>query len=495
MERVNSQARNIGFTLCTAMAAALFAGCVATAHAANAGEGTAVAEAGPVSSPAIAKAEKRVAKSPRDAEARLALAQAYLAGGRFEAAATTFEDVDTLGRSSPSIALARALAYIGSGRQSEAKSLLEANRDAIPASDYGLAIALAGETSQGVAILSDVVRGGNATMKTRQNLAYVYALDGRWAAARVVAAQDLPADQVDARMDAWAQQLLPQASRQRVAMMIDAPVLNDPGQPAALALAERASTQYAAATPEATASLASLQPSGELPALAGSGDPATVASQAPAAPVALASAMPSPAFAPDGADAPAPVSNALAMAEPAAPRALPAFIPAPVPLTERAAKVEREPRVMPTATAAFADLAPAPASAAKPARAAAPAAHLAAAASTHRVQLGSFRTLDGAKRSFAIFKARNPELRGHELEITEAQVRGQRFFRVAARDFGHQDASSFCSAVKGRGAGCFAFAETRPLPGAVGGVLFAENSHAPAVSEPRRPATAISRAR
>ncbi|GGZ04148.1 tetratricopeptide repeat protein [Novosphingobium colocasiae] len=462
MERVNSQARNIGFTLCTAMAAALFAGGVVSAHAAYAGQTTEASDSGEsqASSPAIAKAEKRVAKSPNDAGARLSLAQAYLAAGRFEAASTTFEDVDTLGRAGPDIALARALAYIGSGRQTEARTLLEANRDAIPASDYGLAIALAGETAQGVAILSDVVRGGNATVKSRQNLAYVYALDGRWAAARVIAGQDVPADQIDARMDEWAQQLLPQASRQRVAMMLNVPVRADAGQPAELALAGRAPTQYAEAT--TTASLATLQPGSELPALADAQD---------AAPTEVATT-------------PAPVSHALAMAEPEAPRAAtPAFIPAPTPLTARAPKVRATPLAEPTAAAAFADLRPATASA--PSGPAAPRAHHAGIASTHRVQLGSFRTLDGAKRSLAIFKSRNPELRDHQLEITEAQVRGQRYFRVAARDFGHQEASSFCSSVKGRGAGCFAYAEKQPLPGAVGGVLFADRGTAPATARER----------
>ena len=63
----------------------------------------------------------------------------------------------------------------------------------------GLDVQLAGETEQGVHVLSNAVRGGDNTPKSRQNLAYALALNGNWAGARIMAAEDVPLDQLDAR--------------------------------------------------------------------------------------------------------------------------------------------------------------------------------------------------------------------------------------------------------------------------------------------------------
>ena len=46
-------------------------------------------------------------------------------------------------------------------------------------------------------------------MTVRQNLAYAYALAGNWRAARVMAAEDVPADQLDARLAQWAASAAP----------------------------------------------------------------------------------------------------------------------------------------------------------------------------------------------------------------------------------------------------------------------------------------------
>ena len=161
----------------TALAAALVAGC--------AGIGSlALAESGPKGSDKAAKmvagAEDAVRKSPQDAALRAALGRAYLAAGRFESAADAFGEAAELGDSSASVALSFALAQIGEGRLNDAIATLGQNRDQIPAGDYGLALALAGETSRGVAVLEDALRAGENTPKLRQNLAYAYALDGRW---------------------------------------------------------------------------------------------------------------------------------------------------------------------------------------------------------------------------------------------------------------------------------------------------------------------------
>ena len=51
--------------------------------------------------------------------------------------------------------------------------------------------------------------------------------------------------------------------------------------------------------------------------------------------------------------------------------------------------------------------------------------------------------------------------------ITEAVVRGKRYWRVSAAGFGKSSSSAMCGRVKSSGGACFAWAEGRPLPGAV----------------------------
>jgi len=411
--------RNAGFTLFSAMAAALLASCGGQAQVASTGpvhrtpDGAGGTSAKPATD-GVAAAEARVAKSPRDGALRVDLAQAYLAQGRFNAAATTLEDAMALGEASPRTGLGLALAYIGSGRNAEALDVLGKWRDQLPASDYGLALALAGQPSQGVSILTDAVRGGESNAKTRQNLAYAYALDGRWTEARVVAAQDLPADQIDARLAEWGSRALPQQGQARIAGLLGTPVRSDPGQPAALALND---VPHAAQTALAVAAPA---PAGELAPL----DETDV----------------SPAVQPVVSAA------ALAVAEPAA--------PAPVPSGDA---FVHQPRVqpVPVATRTFADTFGEVGARAH------------ASGKGHLVQLGSFSTREGAERAWGIFQARDRSLRNHSLRITEAEVRGRRYFRVAAEGFDRSGAQVMCGTVKRRGDGCFAYAESHPLPGAL----------------------------
>ncbi|HKR93658.1 tetratricopeptide repeat protein, partial [Novosphingobium sp.] len=236
MKRFNVRT-GAGLAVCSAMALALLTGCAGQAGLASAGRPAASGEQpAAMADRVIAKAEDRVARSPRNAAARVELAQAYLAVGRFSAAATTFEDAVALGESSPRLGLNQALAYIGSGRNDEALKVLDRWRNQIAASDLGLALALAGQSDQGVAVLSDALRGGDNTAKIRQNLAYAYALDGRWTEARVIASQDVPADQLDARMSEWASRGQSEQYRTRIAGLLGVPVGPDAGQPAELAL-------------------------------------------------------------------------------------------------------------------------------------------------------------------------------------------------------------------------------------------------------------------
>ena len=53
--------------------------------------------------------------------------------------------------------------------------------------------------------MGNAIRNGENTPKMRQNIAYAYALAGRWREARLMAQQDVPADQVSHRMQEWAE--------------------------------------------------------------------------------------------------------------------------------------------------------------------------------------------------------------------------------------------------------------------------------------------------
>jgi hypothetical protein len=88
-------------------------------------------------------------------------------------------------------------------------------------------------------------------------------------------------------------------------------------------------------------------------------------------------------------------------------------------------------------------------------------------AGTHLVQLGSFASEQGARRAWGIYVQRYPELSGHQMVISEAVVKGKRYWRVSAAGFARASANSMCGRVRSSGNGCFAYAEGRPLPGAV----------------------------
>jgi Flp pilus assembly protein TadD len=443
MYRTANSHRVFGLAVTTAMAGALLSGCATTA----APHGLAASRSAPVSAraqnQAIAQAEAAVQATPNDAANRVALGNAYLKAGRFASAATTFNDAMTLGDTSPRTALTLALALLGEGKQAEAGAVLNRWEDKIPAADAGLALALSGQADRGVYLMSQAIRGGQNDVKIRQNLAYAYALAGRWREARLMASQDVPADQVGARMEQWAQSAHPDAWQTRVAGLLDVPAgVNDAGQPVRLALANNTSVQQLAAEAAPVA-----QPAGELPALASATPSAPVA--AVEAPVQVAQATPAPAE-PVAAAAPAPVTFASAFVAPAvnssaiaavAPQDAAQFAEAPVIRAPQAYK-----------------------------RAATPVSNTAVRSSgesTHLIQLGSFASEAGARRAWQIYNNKYPELAGHQLVISEAVVRGKHYWRVSAGQFGRASSSSMCSRVRGAGEGCFAYAEGRPLPGAI----------------------------
>ncbi|HEX8057212.1 MAG TPA: SPOR domain-containing protein, partial [Novosphingobium sp.] len=370
--------------------------------------------------------------------------------------ATTFSDAIQLGDSGGSTQLRLALARIGAGDMRGAVAVLDEARDTIQPADRGLALALAGQTGRGVAVLIDALRAGENSPKLRQNLAYAYALNGQWREARVAMSQDVPADQIDDRIGNWAEMSHPEDVQRRVASLLAVPVgVADAGQPVALALGgvetKEQRAEAAPAAPVARTADAELPAIGEAPVAA----PAVAAAPAPAS-TQFATAFAAQSQS-DYVARPVVQPVAEVAAAPAEYAAKPSVQAAPV----RASRVA-------AFTRAVAERPSAPKLAAPRKEASRPMAWPAAVKNgTHLVQLGSFSSEANARRAVGILTSRSPELRGYEMTITPAVVNGKNFWRVAAAGLTGGSASSLCSGLKNRGNVCFAYAADRAPAGQV----------------------------
>lgn len=384
---------------------------------------------------AIAHAEAAVLAEPRNPGYRALLGAAYLEGGRFQSAATSFGDALDLGNEDPRTVLSFALAKAAVGEGQAAVQVLDEFARLIDPADLGLAYALAGQPERGTHVLINAVRTSDqVTAKHRQNLAYAYALAGNWRAARVMAAEDVSADQLDARMTDWATMSAPEHFQQRVAAMLAVTPRTDAGQPQRLALANFPAQEVMVAEAAAQA---------EVPVVAAA-TPKPAAKPSPKPSVAEAFAAPAPkvAAAATRASAPAKAAGVRFVSNPVV-QQLPARSEAAAPRV--AASSQR--RMAPAA-------APAPVASDK-------------AANTHLVQLGSFSSKAEATRGWTVLKRKFPQLQDHDVVITEAVVNGRTFWRVAAAGFGATSARGMCGTVKSAGRGCFAYTATNPPAGAV----------------------------
>lgn len=185
---------------------------------------------------AVAHAEQAVANDPQRGDYRALLGQAYLLAGRFTAARQALRDALSLDPDNGRVALNLALASIGTGDWGGARALLESHAALIPATDRGLATALAGDPGGAIEILAPAVRGPDTSARTRQNLALALALAGRWGEAKAVAAMDVAPDQLNARLMQWASFARPANAYDQVAALLGVRAVQDAGQPVALAL-------------------------------------------------------------------------------------------------------------------------------------------------------------------------------------------------------------------------------------------------------------------
>lgn len=393
---------------------------------------------------AIVHAEAAVLADPRNPGGRALLGAAYLEDGRFQSAATAFGDALDLGDENPRTVLSFALAKTAIGEGRAAVAVLDEYAKLIDPADLGLALALAGQPERGVHVLVNAVRmSEQATPKLRQNLAYTYALAGNWRAARVMAEEDVPADQVDVRLAQWAATAAPEQSQQRVAKLLNITPRADAGQPAQLALANFPADEVLFAE---------------------------AATQAPAAMVAEAAA-------PEPVVAPAPVAVAVAaQAEPAPTTSFAEAFATPAPSIQTVQVADASVRFVSNPVVQQLP--------ARAERAARPAPHLAdtssnrriAAAATgesdtglgsHLVQLGAYDSKIEAERGWTVLQSKFPQLKSHTLVITEAVVNGRTFWRVAAEGFGPRSAKALCGTVKSGGRGCFTYAAANPPAGVV----------------------------
>lgn len=226
------------------------AGVPARAVAPNGGGALLVAEAKAAldrrdSEAAVRLSELAVAANPSAPLARVTLARSYVAAGRFDAAVSAWNDVIAVAPANEAAHLGRSLALLASGQTSSAVAML-ARLD--PNDDVGLALALASDP-RGIAVLSTAARSPHATGRTRQNLALAYAIAGEWTQARAVAATDVPASAIPARLAHWSKIATARPS-QRVAILLGvqaAPV--DFGRPPVLAPKRAAPPQPAQPKP------------------------------------------------------------------------------------------------------------------------------------------------------------------------------------------------------------------------------------------------------
>lgn len=405
---------------------------------------------------ALASAEAAVTLDPRNADLRKTLAHAYLANGRFSSARQSFDDALTLGDQTPRTVISLALMHVAEGRPAAAAALLREHREIIPASDYGLAMALAGETKTGVEVLVDQIRGGENTAKVRQNLAFAYALDGRWREAQIMVGQDLDPKVAEGRIAEWARIAHPQAHVQRVASVLGvSPADYDAGQPTQLALANT-SDMAQAVTDIGQRAMAEAAPvetvSGELAAVE---DTTMVVAQVDLPPATPASDAEASIMMAQASDAPQPTQAATPRAI-LAPLVVAREIVQPLPGNYRAKPIRKTRPVQVASLAPVVEKASFErAVAASPAAPAAASAFKPTSGGAFAVQLGVFSSPANANRAWAGYSARHKDLAGFAKAAVATSVGGRTLHRLTANGFADEkSARAMCAKVRSGGGEC-----------------------------------------
>jgi Flp pilus assembly protein TadD/cell division septation protein DedD len=375
---------------------------------------------------ALLDAERLVEVEPRETTYRTLLGRAYLANGRYASARTAFEDALTLGAHDPRTLISLSLVRTAMGSPDSARALLSAHIEELPASDYGLAMAMAGNTQEGIRALMEAVRAPDADAQTRQNLAYALAMDGEWGQARLVAGQDLSGNQLQQRMTQWAANAQPDAYPQRVAGFLGIqPRSDDTGIPARLALSNSEPTSLAAVQPMQATQMA-----------------AEAAAQAP-----IAAAT----------DNGAPVDYASSAAD----AAFPAQRDAPAPLIHSSADPMRQAVMSRLAEPVTASKGRARQAFASPRNLTLRSQPSASTSGVHGgsdwvVQIGAFNDGKTAAAAWIRAQGKSFEQRGYRKIMGQVTLNGHIYHRLAMSGFNNRDAADqLCGNLRAQGQSCF----------------------------------------
>lgn len=390
---------------------------------------------------AIGFAERAVEKTPDDAGFRAILGNAYFAAGRFWSAEAAYKDSLTIYSNQPQVILKLALVEVALGKKDEAVSFLRAGGSVLDASNYGLALALAGHSDEAIPVLEAAARKPDADATVRQNLALAHALAGNWNEARTIAAQDVPGNQIDARMDQWMQLASPKKPADQVAALVGVtPAEVDHGQPVRLALRKAGDTMMAQAAPLAHSPVLDTAP-------------------APQPQFAEAPAAPEPKFV-EAVSAPAPATVAMPAIAPASeePKPMPvAEAPAPTPVAMIAAaahEVTEAAADQVSALVAVVMTKKAPVAVQHPKRRAA-ARHPVGPGDTV-MQIASYSTPQQVTAGWARLTQRYPALRGYMPLKARFDSPNGTYWRLSIRGFASQrEAIARCNELKSNGGKCF----------------------------------------
>lgn len=386
-------------------------------------------EAGKTSK-AVGLAEAAVAASPRDGSYRALLGQAYLNDGRFASATTALTEAMELGTTDSNTIIALTLAQIAQGKTADAIALLQAHQDVVPASDTGLALALAGDNEGAIYVLSEAARAPGAGARTRQNLALAFALSGRWAQARILASQDLSPDKLEARMAEWSKLAESPNAQLRVASLIGTKAQIDGGMPVQLALSNYGETQMAAAPPAVELA---------------SADPAPVAAYAPPPPV-VAPVLADASNVIRSVELPMPARGAVPVTE----------LPQPAPAASDVIMADAAPYRAAPRVAGEGRLRPLQQQAMELATRIVPKAFDSKKPTGWAVQLGAYDSLAIAKEKWGGLKKRNGTLASFPASSHAATVKGRTFYRLTVNGLATRaDATSLCNELKAHGQTCF----------------------------------------
>lgn len=384
---------------------------------------------------AIDYAERAVEKTPDDAGFRAILGNAYFKAGRFWSAEAAYKDSLTIYSNQPQVILKLALVETALGKKDEALQFLQAGRSVLDASNYGLALALAGHPDEAIPVLEAAAREQGADATVRQNLALAHALAGDWTEAKTIAAQDVPANQLDSRIHDWMQLASPKKPGDQVAALVGVtPVEVDHGQPIRLAL-RKPDTMVAQAAPVAHSPVIDAAPAPQ-PQLT----EATPPPSAPEPKLVQAVAAPAPAPEPTSAIAPAPAA------------------PAPTPVATIAAAAEQVSTAAAREVKSFVEaFMPKKALAvhhAKPKRALA--ARPRVGPGDAIMQLGSYRSPQQVTAGWNHLTRRYPALRAYlPLRARFDSPQGT-YWRLSIQGFSNQrEAISRCQQLKNNGGKCF----------------------------------------